>query len=158
MTIQVDQTMPAGTLKTMTAEGPVALSTDDIFKDKKVVLFGVPGAFTPGCSRVHLPGYVDAADNIAAKGFDTIACVAVNDAWVMAAWGEAHGATGKVSMLADGSADYVRALGLELDLTAAGMGMRCKRFSMVVNDGVVESINIDDRAIETTAAGATCGL
>lgn len=158
MTIQIGQSMPTGTLKTMTTEGPIALSTDDIFSGKKVVLFGLPGAFTPGCSRVHLPGYVDAAADIASKGFDTIACVAVNDAWVMAAWGESHGATGKVTMLADGSADYVRALGLELDLSAAGMGMRCKRFSMVVNNGLVESINIDERAIESTSAGFTCGL
>jgi peroxiredoxin len=158
MVIAVGDRMPVGSFKTMGDEGPVALETGELFGDKRVVLFGVPGAFTPGCSRTHLPGYVENADSIRAKGFDTIACIAVNDAWVMHAWGEGAGATGKVAMLADGSADYAKAMGLELDLNHVGMGMRCRRFSIVVQDGVVESINIDERGIDLTAAENTCGL
>ena len=133
-------------------------AANEFFQGKKVVLFAVPGAFTPGCTQVHLPSYVDQANAIIAKGFDTIACLAVNDAWVMDAWSKAYDPEAKVLMLADGNADYVKALGLELDLTAHGMGIRSKRFSMIVNDGIVESINLDDRAIESTAAKHTCGL
>ena len=158
MTISVGETMPQGTLKTMTNDGLIELNTQEFFAGKRVVLFGVPGAFTPGCTRTHLPGYVENASAIKAKGFDEIACIAVNDAWVMAAWGGAAGANGKITMLADGSADYAAALGLQLDLNHVGMGMRCKRFSMVVQDGVVESVNVDDRTIDLTSAASTCSL
>lgn len=158
MTIQAGSRVPDGTLKTMTPEGPRDVTSASLFDGKRVVLFGVPGAFTPGCSRTHLPGFIQRAEEILAQGVDTIACVAVNDVWVMNAWGEAQGAAGKVTMLADGSGHYITLLGLALDLDHVGMGLRCKRFSMVVQDGVVESVNVDDRAIESTTAAATCGL
>ena len=156
--IQVGDSMPQGILKTMTPDGLVEVDTLDLFTQKRVVLFGVPGAFTPGCSRTHLPGYVEHAEAIKAKGFDTIGCIAVNDAWVMHAWGESADAIGTVLMLADGSAHYVSALGLHLDLSHVGMGMRCKRFSIVVQNGIVESVNIDARVIDLTAAQNTCGV
>jgi len=156
--IKAGEAIPEGILKTLNDEGVVELNPAQLFAGKRVVLFGVPGAFTPGCSRVHLPGYVDGFDAILAKGFDTVACMAVNDAWVMHAWGESAGATGKIAMLADGSAHYAAALGLQLDLGHVGMGMRCKRFSMVIQDGVVESVQVDERAIDLTSAASTCGL
>ena len=158
MTIQVGARIPTTTFKTMVDGAPKEVTSESLFGGKRVVLFGVPGAFTPGCTRTHLPSYVENADQILAKGFDLIACTAVNDAWVMEAWGQAAGAEGKVTMLADGSATFAQTVGLELDLTHVGMGMRCKRFSMVIQDGVVESLNIDDKAIELTAANHTCSL
>ena len=156
--IKAGDQIPEGVLKTFADESVVEVNPAEFFAGKRVVLFGVPGAFTPGCSRVHLPGYVEGAEAIKGKGFDLIACMAVNDAWVMNAWGDSAGALGKISMLADGSAHYTQALGLELDLAHVGMGMRCKRFSMVIQDGVVESVNVDDRAIDLTSAATTCGL
>ena len=158
MTIKVGEPLPAVTFKTMGADGPEELTSESIFGGKRFVLFGVPGAFTPGCTRNHLPDYVNHAEEILARDFDGIACVAVNDLWVMDAWARVTGAHGKVMMLADGSAYFAQAVGLELDLHHVGMGMRCKRFSMVVQDGVVESLNIDDRMIETTSATHTCCL
>ena len=156
--IQVGESIPEATFKIMGDNGPQKLTSAEIFGGKRVVMFGVPGAFTPGCTRTHLPGYVEHAEEILAQGFDEIVCVAVNDAWVMDAWGNSVGAQGKVKMLADGSADFARAAGLELDLNHVGMGMRCKRFSMVVQNGIVESLNIDERMIESTSAIHTCGL
>ena len=156
--IKVGESIPTSTFKTMYSDGPKELTSTSFFAGKRVVIFGVPGAFTPGCTRTHLPGYVKNTEEILAKGFDEIACIAVNDAWVMDAWGKAAGAQGKVTMLADGSADFAKATGLELDLTHVGMGMRCKRFSMIVQDGVVESLNIDDRMIDLTSATHTCDL
>ncbi len=143
MTIKVGDKIPSGTLTTMTSEGPKPVSTDDLFKGKKVVLFAVPGAFTPTCSAKHLPGFVQSADAIKAKGVDTIACVAVNDAFVMGAWGKDQKAEGKVQMLADGSGKFADAVGLSLDLTERGMGKRSQRYSMIVDDGVVKSINVE---------------
>ena len=143
MTIKAGERMPSGTLKTMTAEGPKDLSTDEIFKGKKVVLFSVPGAFTPTCSAKHLPGFVEQAAAIKAKGVDTIACLAVNDVFVMGAWGKSAQVGDKVLMLADGSGDYSRALGLEMDLRAAGLGMRGQRFALIVQDGIVKSALIE---------------
>jgi len=156
--IKVGEPIPTSTFKTMSSDGPKELTSEVFFAGKRVAIFGVPGAFTPGCTRTHLPGYVENAEDILAKGFDEIACVAVNDAWVMDAWGKAAGAQGKVTMLADGSAQFAKATGLELDLNHVGMGMRCKRFSMIVQDGVVESLNIDDRGIDLTSATHTCDL
>ena len=144
MTIKVGDKMPEGSFMTMTAEGPKPMSTDDLFKGKKVVLFGLPGAFTPTCSAKHVPGYVNNFDALKAKGVDAIACMSVNDAFVMGAWGKEQKADGKVHMLADGSADYTRKLGLELDLTPRGMGMRCQRFSILVDNGVVKQINVEE--------------
>jgi peroxiredoxin len=154
MTISVGDKMPSGTVMTMGAEGPQPVSTDELFAGKKVVLFGLPGAFTPTCSAKHLPGYIENAGALKSKGVDTIACISVNDAFVMNAWGKDQGATDKVMMLADGSADYAKALGLELDLTARGMGVRCTRFSLLVDDGVVKQVNIEPAPGEAVASGA----
>ena len=143
MTISVGDKIPSATLKQLTTEGVKEFSTDEIFSGKRVVLFAVPGAFTPACSQRHLPGYVDKAANLKAKGIDEIACVAVNDAFVMGAWGKEQKTEGKVRMLADGSGDFARALGLELDLTKGGLGMRSKRYAMLVDDGVVKSLNVE---------------
>ena len=143
MTINVGDKMPAGTLTTMTAEGPGPISTDELFGGKRVVLFSVPGAFTPTCSQKHLPGYVQNAEALKANGVDTIACMAVNDVFVMDAWGKEQGAGDKVMMLADGNAEYSTALGLELDASGFGMGTRGQRFSLIVNDGVVEELNVE---------------
>ena len=158
MAIGKGETLPDGVFKTMTKKGVVDIRVDDVFKGKKVALFAVPAAFTPGCSQIHLPSYIDAYDEIMAAGFDDIACIAVHDAWVMHAWATSLDGGDKITMLADGSATYVRALGLDLDLTAHGMGIRCHRFSMVVVDKRIESLNIDERVIETTSALHTCGL
>lgn len=142
MTIQAGDRLPAGKFKIMTSEGPKEIGTDDIFKGKKVVLVAVPGAFTPGCSNTHLPGYVVNADKIKAKGVDTIACMAVNDAFVMGAWGKAQNAE-EILMLADGNGEFTRAIGLELDATGFGMGTRCKRFAMIVDDGKVTHLAVE---------------
>lgn len=152
MTIQVGDTMPAGTLHRMTGDGPEAVATDTLFKGKTVVLFSVPGAFTPTCSNRHLPGFVHHAETLKARGVDTIACMAVNDAFVMGAWGESQNVGDKVLMLADGAAAYTRALGLELDLTGVAFGMRGKRFSLLVEDGVVRRVNIDEEGLGSSSA------
>jgi peroxiredoxin len=144
MAIKVGDRMPSGTLKTMTKDGPKDVATNDLFKGKKVVLFSVPGAFTPTCDAKHLPGFVQLADQIQAKGVDTIACMAVNDVFVMNAWGKASSVGDKVVMLADGNGEYAKALGLELDASKFGMGTRGKRFALVIDDGVLASVNIEE--------------
>ena len=143
MTIKAGETMPAGTFKNMGKDGMQSVTTDQLFKGKTVVLFSVPGAFTPTCDAKHLPGFVQQAAALRAKGVDTIACMAVNDAFVMSAWGKSSGVGDKVMMLADGSGDYARALGLELDARGFGMGMRGQRFAIVVKDGVARHVNIE---------------
>ena len=143
MTIQVGDKIPAASLRKMTAEGPKEISTDELFKGKKVALFAVPGAFTPTCSNRHLPGFVEKAGDLKGKGVDTIACVSVNDAFVMGAWGKSQNCDDKVEMLADGNGDFTRALGLELDASKNGLGQRSKRYSMIVEDGVVKQLNLE---------------
>ena len=143
MTIQVGDKIPAATLKCVTPEGPKDISTDDFFRGKKVVLFAVPGAFTPACSQRHLPGFVDKAADLKAKGVDTIACLSANDHFVMSAWGKERGADDKVVMLGDGSSDFTRAIGLELDRVKEGMGMRSQRYSMLVENGVVKALHVE---------------
>jgi peroxiredoxin len=143
MTIKVGDKMPAGTFKTMTKDGPQNISTDELFAGKKVVLFSVPGAFTPTCDAKHLPGFVEKAGDIKAKGVDTIACMAVNDVFVMNAWGKHSSVGDKVLMLADGNGDYARALGLELDAKGFGMGVRGQRFALVVEDGVAKQVFVE---------------
>ncbi len=150
MTIKVGDKLPAGTLqeffeveKDGCAIGPNPIKVDDLTKGRKVVIFGLPGAFTPTCSAKHVPSYVANYEKLKAKGVDTIACMSVNDAFVMGAWGRDQKTGDKVRMLADGSADYTKALGLELDLSARGLGLRCQRFSMLVDDGVVKTLNIE---------------
>ncbi len=135
--------MPAGKLGRMGADGPEQISTDELFRGKTVVLFAVPGAFTPTCSMKHLPGYVEQAGAIKAKGVDTIACMAVNDVFVMSAWGKASNAGDNVLMLADGNGEYASKLGLELDATGFGMGKRSQRFSLLVEDGIVKQVNVE---------------
>ena len=144
MTIQVGDKIPAATLTTMTADGPGPVSTDEYFAGRKVVLFSVPGAFTPTCSAKHLPGFVDNADEIRGKGVDEIACMSVNDVFVMTAWGKSAGVEGKVTMLADGNGAFAKALGLEMDASGFGMGTRSKRFSMIVDDGTVTELNLEE--------------
>jgi peroxiredoxin len=143
MAIQAGERMPSGVLKTMSAEGPKDVATAELFKGKKVVLFSVPGAFTPTCDAKHLPGFVQLADQLRAKGVDVIACMAVNDVFVMNAWGKASGVADKVMMLADGNGDYAKALGLELDARGFGMGLRGQRFALVIEDGVVKHANVE---------------
>ena len=143
MTIKVGDKIPSMKLTQATAEGPKETSTDDIFGGKKVVLFAVPGAFTPTCSAKHLPGFVQNADAFKAKGVDTVACIAVNDAFVMGAWGKEQGTEGKIDMLADGAAAFARAIGLELDLNGRGMGWRSQRYALVAENGVVTHLGVE---------------
>jgi peroxiredoxin len=155
MTIQVGDKMPAGSFGIMTESGPGAISTDELFTGKKVVLVSVPGAFTPTCSMRHLPGFVEQADALKASGIDTVACTAVNDVFVMDAWGKDQGVGDTVLMLADGNGDYVRALDLELDARAGGMGMRGERFAIVVEDGVVTHVAVEEpRQFEVSSVEA----
>lgn len=142
MSIKVGDPIPQGTLSVMTESGPAPLTTDDVFRGKKVVLFAVPGAFTPTCSARHLPGFVEQADAILAKGVDTIACMAVNDVFVMHAWGKSAHAE-RIRMLADGNGDFTRALGLEMDATAYGMGQRSQRFALIADDGRVTDLFVE---------------
>ncbi len=144
MAIQSGDKMPAGVLGVMTESGPGAISTDELFSGKKVVLVSVPGAFTPTCSMNHLPGFVDHADAIRAKGVDTIACMAVNDVFVMDAWGKDRAVGDSVMMLADGNGEYASALGLEFDGSAFGMGKRGQRFAIVVDDGVATQVSVEE--------------
>ena len=143
MTIKVGDKIPSATLRYMTQEGPKAVTTDEFFAGRKVVLFGLPGAFTRTCSQRHLPGYITHAAELKAKGIDTIACIAANDHFVMGAWGKEHDADGKVVMLGDGSGEFTSAIGLELDRTKEGMGMRSQRYSMLVENGVVKALNVE---------------
>lgn len=143
MTIAEGEKMPTGSFGVMGASGPETLSTDELFSGKKVVLVSVPGAFTPTCSKGHLPGYVSNADQLTAQGVDTIACMAVNDVFVMHAWGKDREVGDKVVMLADGNGDYAKALGLELDATGFGMGHRGQRFAIVVDDGVATHVAVE---------------
>ena len=143
MTIAVGDKLPEATLTEMTENGPTPRTTADIFAGRKIAVFSVPGAFTPTCSAKHLPGFIDQADKFTAQGVDEIICMAVNDAFVMGAWGKAQNAAGKVSMLADGNGDFAKALGLSMDGTAYGMGMRGQRFSMIVEDSTVTTLNVE---------------
>ena len=144
MTIAVGEKLPDVTFKTMTADGAKDIKGNKIFAGKKVVLFGVPGAFTPTCSNNHLPGYLENHDAILARGVDTIAVVSVNDVHVMGAWARFSGGEGKILYLADGSGDFAKATGMELDRVAAGLGVRSQRYAMLVEDGVVKVLNLDD--------------
>ncbi|HEY2067949.1 MAG TPA: peroxiredoxin [Rhizomicrobium sp.] len=144
MTIKVGDKVPSATLMQMQGGTPTPVKTDDYFAGKKVVLFALPGAFTPTCSAKHLPGFVSHADEIRGKGVDAIACVSVNDAFVMGAWGEQQKAGDKVDMLADGNGELARAMGLEMDASKFGMGQRSKRFSMVIDNGTVTALNVEE--------------
>jgi peroxiredoxin len=152
---KVGDRIPDVDVRVLNAEGaPEAVKTGDVLGSGKVVLFAVPGAFTPGCSKVHLPGYVANADELKAKGVDTIACIAVNDAWVMDAWAKSQDADGKVVMLADGSGEFAAAMDLVLDGSGAGLGKRSKRYAAIIEDGVITSLDIDDSGISASACEA----
>ena len=154
MSIQVGDRLPQATFRVMTADGPKPKTTDDVFAGRRVVLIAVPGAFTPTCHRNHLPGYVENAAAFKEKGIDAIAVTAVNDVFVMDAWSQASGGEGKVEFLADGNADFAKALGLTLDASGNGLGVRSKRYSMVVEDGVVKSLNIEETPGKADTSGA----
>ncbi|KAA2244217.1 peroxiredoxin [Salinarimonas soli] len=154
MTIQVGDRLPQTTFRVMSADGPAPKTTDDVFKGRKVVLIAVPGAFTPTCHRNHLPGFVTHADAIKAKGVDAIAVTAVNDVFVMDAWAKASDAGGKVEFLADGNGDFAKAVGLALDGSGFGLGTRSQRYSMIVDDGVVQAINVEDAPSKADVSGA----
>ena len=144
MTIKVGDTVPSATLMKMTEAGPAPVATDELFAGRTVALFSVPGAFTPTCSAKHLPGYIDNAEAMAAKGIDEIVCISVNDVFVMGAWAKAAGVGDKVTLLADGNGDFVEALGLTMDGSRFDMGKRGQRFSMLVKDGKVVELNVED--------------
>ena len=144
MTIQVGDKLPNVTLTQATAEGPKPVSSEEFFKGRRVALFAVPGAFTPTCSAKHLPGFKQLGPDLKAKGVDTIACVSVNDAFVMRAWGKDQGINDEVALLADGNGDFTKALGLEMDGSKFGMGPRSQRYSMIVDDGVVKELNVEE--------------
>lgn len=159
MPIKVGDRLPQATFKRMGDSGPADVKTDEVFKGRKIVLFAVPGAFTPTCSKMHLPSYVKNHDAVKAKGYDAIACVAVNDPFVMDEWAKANGATGKVLMLADGNGEFTRAIGLEMDASKFGMGTRSKRYSMIVEDGVLKELNVEAPGeFKVSGAEATCKL
>jgi len=145
MRIQAGDRLPEATLRMLTADGPKAVETGDYFKGRKVVLFAIPGAFTPTCSKTHLPSFAEHAARIKAKGVDAIACVAVNDVFVMDAWGKAFGGAGKVDLLSDGNGEFTRAIGMALDARGLGLGERSHRYSMVVDDGVVKTLHVEDK-------------
>lgn len=153
MARSVGDQIPSATVTLATAEGPKPAQSEELFKGKKVLLFAVPGAFTPLCSGQHLPGYIAKADSIAAKGIDEILCLSVNDAFVMDAWGKALGAAGKVGLVADGNALFTKAMGLELDATPMQMGVRSQRYAMLVEDGVIKDLQVEEgRSFEVSSA------
>ena len=155
MTVQVGDKIPSGTLKYLGPEGPKDITTDELFRGKKVALFAVPGAFTPTCSAKHLPGFVEKYSALKGKGVDAVACLSVNDAFVKGEWGKDKKVGDKVLMLADGSGDFTRAVGLELDLTDRGLGKRSQRYAMVVDNGVVRTLNVEAPvAFEVSSADA----
>lgn len=154
MVIAVGSRLPSATFRVMTSAGPIAQTTEEIFAGKRVVLFAVPGAFTPTCHNNHLPGFVKNIDAFKAKGIDLVACTAVNDVFVLDAWSRTSGAMEKIQFLSDGNAEFARAIGLQIDASANGLGTRSKRYAMLVEDGVVKSLNVEDmpgRAEKSTA-------
>ena len=158
MTIAVGERLPPATFHVLTPDGVEARSTDDVFKGKKVVFFAVPGAFTPTCHKNHLPGFLEKAADIKGKGVDTIAVTSTNDAFVLDAWSKATGAAGTIEFLADGNGDFAKALGLHLDGTERGMGIRSKRYSMIVDDGVVTRLAVEEAPGKADLSGASALL
>jgi peroxiredoxin len=160
MPINVGDRLPDATFTTMSPEGPKPMTTAEIFGGKKVALFAVPGAYTPTCHRQHMPGFVMRIDELKGKGFDAIACTSVNDIFVLTAWAKDTQAFGKILMLADGSADFAKKAGLDIDLTARGLGVRSKRYSMIVEDGVVKALNVEEAPPnhDVSSAEALCSM
>jgi peroxiredoxin len=154
MAIKVGDKLPDATFMTMSADGPKPATTAEVFGGKKVALFAVPGAFTPTCHKTHMPGFVARMEELKGKGFDTVACTSVNDVFVMTEWAKATNATGKVLMLADGAADFAKKIGLDMDLSARGLGVRSKRYAMAVDNGVVKVLNIEEQPGQVSASSA----
>jgi peroxiredoxin len=154
MTIATGEKLPDVTFTVMTADGPKPMTSSEVFAGKKVALFAVPGAYTPTCHKSHMPGFVDRLGELQAKGIDTVACTAVNDIFVLTNWAKDTGADGKILMLADGSADFAKAIGLEIDLMARGLGIRSKRYAMLVDDGVVKVLNVEDAPPQHSVSSA----
>jgi len=158
MTIEIGSSIPDVEVRTMSAEGPQPVRTAEALGTGKVVLFGVPGAFTPGCSRIHLPGYVENYDALKAKGVDVVACVSVNDPWVMQAWAGAQGVEGRILMLADGNGEFTKEMGLDTDLSVAGLGVRSRRYAAVIEDGVVTSLEVESKpGVDVSSCEAMLG-
>ena len=155
MAIKVGDKLPDATFMTMSADGPKPMTTAEVFGGKKVALFAVPGAYTPTCHKQHMPGFVERADELKKKGFDAIACTAVNDVFVLTSWSKDSQADGKIQMLADGAADFAKKLGLEVDLSARGLGVRSRRYSMAVEDGVVKALNVEENPVVDKSSAAT---
>ncbi len=160
MTIKVGDRIPDSKFTVMGPDGPAARTTDEVFKGRKVAIFAVPGAYTPTCHKNHMPGFVDRVAELKAKGIDAVACTAVNDVFVLDNWSKDTGAAGKIEMLADGSADFTKAIGLEIDLTGFGLGVRSKRYAMLVDDGVVKILNVEDSppAHDKSSAETMCSM
>jgi peroxiredoxin len=160
MTIKVGDRLPDAKFTVMGANGPEPKTVKDVFAGKKVALFAVPGAYTPTCTKSHLPGFVDRVGELKGKGIDAIACTAVNDIFVLTNWAKDTGATGKIEMLADGSGDFAKAIGLDLDLSGFGLGLRSKRYAMLVDDGVVKVLNVEDNppVAEKSSAANLCSM
>ena len=160
MTIKVGDQLPDATFMTMTAEGPKPMKTSEVFGGKKVALFAVPGAYTGVCHKQHMPGYVQSYAELKKKGFDTVACTSTNDVFVLTQWSKDSNADGKILMLADGSADFAKKVGLEVDLTARGMGIRSKRYSMIVENGIVKALQVEDVPAnhDKSSAATLCSL
>ncbi len=158
MSIKVGDTLPDTTFRAMTAEGPAPRTTDEVFKGRKVVLFAVPGAFTPTCHKNHLPGFLTNLETIKEKGVDAVVVTAVNDVFVMDAWAKSSGGEGKIEFLADGSAEFAKATGLELDATGGGLGIRSKRYAMIVDDGVVSWLAVEPAPGQADATSADAVL
>lgn len=159
MPIKVGDKLPEATFMTMTGEGPKPQTTAEVFGGKKVALFAVPGAYTPTCHKTHMPGFVQKFDEIKKKGVDMVACTAVNDVFVLTQWAKDSGADGKIAMLADGSGDFAKKIGLEMDLSARGLGVRSRRYSMIVDNGVVTSLNLEEQpVVDKSSAETICKL
>ncbi len=158
MAIKQGDRLPSGSFKSLTSTGITDITTDALFKGRKVAVFGLPGAYTPVCSASHLPGYVESAAKLRAAGFDEIACISVNDPFVMDAWGKSHGAEGKVSMLCDADGSFTRAIGLVADLGQFGLAGRSERYSMVVEDGVVKTLDVEKTVFDHDGTSAACML
>jgi glutaredoxin/glutathione-dependent peroxiredoxin len=160
MTIKVGDRLPDAKFTVMGADGPEAKTVKNVFSGKKVALFAVPGAYTPACDKNHMPGFVDRVDELKGKGIDTIACTAVNDIFVLTHWAKDSGATGKIEMLADGSGDFAKTIGLDIDLSEFGLGLRSKRYAMLVDDGVVKALNVEDSppVVDKSSAANLCSM
>ncbi len=160
MTLKVGDHLPDGKFTVMGAGGPESKTVGEVFSGKKVALFAVPGAYTPTCTKTHLPGFVDRAEEFKTRGIDMIACTAVNDIFVLTNWAKDTGATGKIEMLADGSGDFAKAIGLDIDLSNFGLGLRSKRYAMLIEDGIVKILNVEERTpvAEQSSAANLCSM